>query len=181
VLCLLLTSKKDTTARFFSTAFIAGMPQCCYRDLGNPGRSAYILSSTGKGFMAPWDWSVCRHLICMHPLRRGWRQTRTYICADVVYDNGTPGAQSHLRVGFLQYWYLQYSGAFYCNEASPITSHRFSPWCQASTSFHDPFSPGLSSATEAASSPMAFHGLSECQASAALYVPFIPSKPVTPE
>ena len=37
---------------------------------------------------------------------------------------------------------------------------------------HDPFSPGLSIATEAAPSPMAFHGLSQCWASAALCDPF---------
>ena len=37
-----------------------------------------------------------------------------------------------------------------------------------SKTLHDPFSPGPSIATEAALSPMAFHGLSQCQASAAL-------------
>jgi hypothetical protein len=37
-----------------------------------------------------------------------------------------------------------------------------------SKALHDPFSPGPSIATEAALSPMAFHGLSQCQASAAL-------------
>ncbi len=36
-----------------------------------------------------------------------------------------------------------------------------------SKTLHDPFSPGPSIATEAALSPMAFHGLSQCQASAA--------------
>jgi hypothetical protein len=92
---------RHNTVGFFSTAFIAGTPRCCYRDPGHPGRSAYILSSTGKGFVAPWDWSVCRHLICMYLLGRGWRQTWTYTCADVAYDNGTPGARRHLRVGFL--------------------------------------------------------------------------------
>jgi hypothetical protein len=100
-----LAGKEDTTHGFFSTAFIAGTPQCCYRDPGDPrdpGRSAYILSSTGKGFVAPWDWSVCWHLICMYLLGRGWHQTRTYTCADVVYDNSTPGPQRHRRVGFLQ-------------------------------------------------------------------------------
>jgi hypothetical protein len=39
---------------------------------------------------------------------------------------------------------------------------------------------GLSIATEAAPSPMAFYGLSQCQASAALCDPFMPSKPVLP-
>jgi hypothetical protein len=86
---------------FFSTAFIAGIPRCGYGYPGNPGRSAYILSPTGKGFMDSWDWSVCRDLICMHLPGRGWRQTQTYTCADVVYDNDTPGARRHLRVGFL--------------------------------------------------------------------------------
>jgi hypothetical protein len=32
--------------------------------------------------------------------------------------------------------------------------------CQGSSFLHDPFSPGLSTATEAAPSTMAFHGLS---------------------
>ena len=36
---------RHNTVGFFSTAFIAGMPQCCYGDPGNPGRSAYILSA----------------------------------------------------------------------------------------------------------------------------------------
>nr|BAE38023.1 unnamed protein product [Mus musculus] len=49
-----------------------------------------------------------------------------------------------------------------------------------SKTLHDPFSPGRSIATEAALSPMAFHGLSQCQASAALLNSFMPSKPVPP-
>ena len=49
-----------------------------------------------------------------------------------------------------------------------------------SKTLHDPFSPGPSIATEAAPSPMAFHGLSQCQASAALLNSFMPSKPVPP-
>lgn len=44
-----------------------------------------------------------------------------------------------------------------------------------SKTLHDPFSPGSSIATEAAPSPMAFHGLSQCQASAALLNSFMPS------
>ena len=58
-------------------------------------------------------------------------------------------------------------------------------WCSSqgtgiSKTLHDPFSPGPSIATEAAPSPMAFHGLSRCRASAALRDPFMPSKPVPP-
>jgi hypothetical protein len=70
---------------FFLTAFIAGTPRCCYGDPGNPGRTAYMHPSTGEGSMAPWDWSVCRHLICMHPLRRGWHQIRASACAVVLF------------------------------------------------------------------------------------------------
>jgi hypothetical protein len=44
-----------------------------------------------------------------------------------------------------------------------------------SKTLHDLFNPGPSIATEAALSPMAFHGLSQCQASAALHDPFMPS------
>jgi hypothetical protein len=40
---------------------------------------------------------------------------------------------------------------------SPTASHKLSSWCQASTSLLDPFSPGPSTATEAASSQMASH------------------------
>jgi hypothetical protein len=48
------------------------------------------------------------------------------------------------------YWHLQY-----CNLASPIVSHRFPSWCQAST----PLQAWPSTATEAVPSPMAFHDL----------------------
>ncbi len=47
-----------------------------------------------------------------------------------------------------------------------------------SKTLHDPFSPGPSIATEAAPSPMAFHGLSQYQDSAVLHDPFMPSTPV---
>jgi hypothetical protein len=67
---------KRNMVRFFSTAFIAGMPQCCYRDPGQ-GRTAYIHPSTGEGYVSSWDWSACRHFISMHPLRRGWHQVVT--------------------------------------------------------------------------------------------------------
>jgi hypothetical protein len=59
---------------FFSTAFIAGTPRCFYGDPGLPGSPAYMHASTGEVSVAPWDWSVSRHPICMHPLGRGWRQ-----------------------------------------------------------------------------------------------------------
>ena len=52
---------RHNTVGFFSTAFIAGMPRCCYGDPGHPGRSAYIHPGTGEGSVAPWDWSVCWH------------------------------------------------------------------------------------------------------------------------
>ena len=54
----------------------------------------------------------------------------------------------------------------------------FSSWCQTSTSFHDPFSPVPSTATNPAPSTMTFPGFSHCQASAAFHDPFMPSNPV---
>jgi hypothetical protein len=36
---------RHNTVGFFSTAFIAGTPRCCYGDPGHPGRSAYIHST----------------------------------------------------------------------------------------------------------------------------------------
>jgi hypothetical protein len=44
-----------------------------------------------------------------------------------------------------------------------------------SKTLHDPFSPVLSIATQAAPLTMAFHGLSQCRGSAPLHDPFIPS------
>jgi hypothetical protein len=82
--------ERNNKVGFFSTAFIAGTPQCCYGDSRHPGRSAYMHPSTGKGFVSSWDWSVCQHLICKHPIGRGWHQIQAYTCADVVYDKGTP-------------------------------------------------------------------------------------------
>ncbi|KAL6050093.1 hypothetical protein STEG23_036836, partial [Scotinomys teguina] len=52
---------------------------------------------------------------------------------------------------------------------------------RATLSLHDPFDPRPSTATEAAPSPMASPGLSQCQTSAVLHKPFMPSKPVLPE
>jgi hypothetical protein len=49
-----------------------------------------------------------------------------------------------------------------------------------SKTLHGPFSSGPLIATEAALSPMAFHGLSQCQALAALHDSFMLSKPVPP-
>ena len=77
-------------------------------------------------------------------------------------------------------WYCfpKHTGMFYCNEASTKDTDRLPSWCQISTSLHYSSSPGLSIATEAALSPMAFSGLSQCQASVALHDSFMPSKPV---
>ena len=57
-----------------------------------------------------------------------------------------------------------------------LFTNRLFSWFQASTPLHDPFSPGLSIATEAGPSSMAFHGLSQWQASAAIHYYFMPSK-----
>ena len=59
-------ARRHNMVRFFSTAFIAGTPRCCYGDPGYPGRSAYILSSTGKGFVSSWDRLNRCHLISMY-------------------------------------------------------------------------------------------------------------------
>jgi hypothetical protein len=96
--CALLGRQgRHNTVGFFSTAFTAGTPRCCYGDPGHPGRSAYMYPSTGKGFVSSWDRLNRCHLISMYPLRRGWRQT--YACAVVVFM--TTAHRRHLRVGFL--------------------------------------------------------------------------------
>lgn len=54
----------------------------------------------------------------------------------------------------------------------PLHSHGLfsgiQTWCQASTSLHDHFNPGIFTAIESASSPMAIPGFLWCQASDAL-------------
>jgi hypothetical protein len=92
---------KRNTVGFFSTAFIAGMPRCCYGDPGNPGRTAYIHPSTGEGNVSSWDWSACRHFISMHLLGRGWRQVVTSIGAvrlfmATVYQKPAPSFRRRL-------------------------------------------------------------------------------------
>ena len=61
-------------------------------DPGNPGSTAYMYLSTGEGSVAPWDWSVYRHLICMHPFGRGWRQIWASICTVVLFTT-----KAHLK------------------------------------------------------------------------------------
>lgn len=62
------------------------------------------------------------------------------------------------------------AGVICCNwcELSPIASHWLSSWCQAPT------------VNEVVFLPIAFHGLSQCQAPVTLHNPFIFSKPVPP-
>ena len=68
-------------------------------------------------------------------------------------------------------WYrlLQITCVFCCNWAvlSQIASQGLFSRGQALTALHDPFSPGPSTASEAAPSPMASPSLLQCQASAA--------------
>ena len=90
------------TVGFCSTACIAGTPRCFYGDPGHPGSPAYMHPSTGEGSVAPWDWSVCWHPICMHPLGRGWRQIRIDACAVVLFMTMATGNRCHLGVGFPQ-------------------------------------------------------------------------------
>ena len=97
--------ERHDTVRFFSTAFIAGMPRCFYGDPGHPGSPAYMHPSTGEGSVAPWDWSVCRHPICMHLLGRGWRQIRIDACTVVLFMTTATRNRRHLGVGF-PHWSL---------------------------------------------------------------------------
>lgn len=76
-------------------------------------------------------------------------------------------------------WYLSHGTGISkvpsssCNWAalSPTASPGLSSRCQTSPSPHDPFDPGPSTATEAAPLSVAFFGLSQGQASAALHDP----------
>ena len=89
---------RHNTVGFFSTAFIAGTPRCCYGDPGNPGRSAYMHPSTGKGFVSSWDRLNRCHLISMYPLGRGWQGLHLRWCCLWQWHTGN---RRHLRVGFL--------------------------------------------------------------------------------
>jgi hypothetical protein len=80
--------ERHDTVGFFSTAFIAGTPRCFYVYPGRPGSPAYMHPSTGEGSVAPWDWSICWHPICMH-LREGLAPNSNWrLRSGVVYDNG---------------------------------------------------------------------------------------------
>jgi hypothetical protein len=77
-------------------------------------------------------------------------------------------------------WLTSSAMPFVANASSsrlqmPVLHCCFSWWTSHSTGIskilHNPFSPRPSIATEAAPSKMAFHGLSQCQASAALHDP----------
>lgn len=68
------------------------------------------------------------------------------------------------------YWHLRNCWSLLLQLDCAFTTNKPSSWWQASTSLHDPFSPGPSPATEAAPSLMASPGLSQCQASAALKI-----------
>ena len=68
---------------------------------GTQGGLLIYTPALGRATSPPGIGQSAGTLICMHPLGRGWRQIRAYTCADVVYDNGTPGTRRHLRVGFL--------------------------------------------------------------------------------
>lgn len=97
-----------------------------------------------------------------------------------------PSLSFRLRLGLLQgcgcSWTSSHGtdvfkcGVLYCNWAVLLLI--FSSWCQTSMFLHDPFSSGASTATLAAPSQVASLGLSQDQASAALYDPFVPSEPV---
>lgn len=53
-------------------------------------------------------------------------------------------------------------------------------WCQDSASLYDSFNSWASTATKAAPSLMTSPDLSQCQVSASLHDPFIPSEPLSP-
>ena len=56
------------------------------------GPQGGLLICTLSQEKAPWpprDWSVCRHLICMHPLRRGRCQIRASACAVMLFTTKT--------------------------------------------------------------------------------------------
>jgi hypothetical protein len=74
-------SKEDTTWSDSSQQPLLQEHLDAATGTGHPGRAAYIHPSTGEGSMAPQDWSVCLHLICMYLLRRGQAST----CAMVLF------------------------------------------------------------------------------------------------
>ena len=106
------------------------MPRCFYGDPGRPGSPAYMHPSTGEGSVAPWDWSVCRHPICMHPLGRGWRQIRIDACAVVLFMTTAIGNWRHLGVGFPQGSEDNLQESILC---LPCGSHGLSSGCQVAT------------------------------------------------
>jgi hypothetical protein len=75
------------------------------------------------------------------------------------------------------YWYLQYTGVFCYNLDSPNT---FFHGAKPQLFFITPSGLGHQLQLRLYFSPMAFHGLSQWQASAVLHDAFMPSKPISP-
>jgi hypothetical protein len=79
------SKKKRNTVGFFSTAFfISGTPQC----YGTPETQGGLLIYTpalGRAMCPPGIGQSGGTLICMHLLRRGWRQIRASACAVALF------------------------------------------------------------------------------------------------
>ena len=79
----LIRQGKRNTVGFFSTALF----QECIDAMGTPGTQGGLLIYTpalGRAMCPPGIGQSAGTLICMHLLRRGWRQIRASACAVVV-------------------------------------------------------------------------------------------------
>ena len=80
----LIRQGRHNTVGFFSTALLQKLLDAT----GTPGTQGGLLIYTpaqGKALCPPGIGQSAGTLICMHPLRRGWRQIRASVCAVVVF------------------------------------------------------------------------------------------------
>lgn len=80
----LIRQGRHNTVGFFSTALLQKLLDAT----GTPGTQGGLLIYTpaqGKALCPPGIGQSAGTLICMHPLRRGWRQIRASACAVVLF------------------------------------------------------------------------------------------------
>jgi len=76
---------RHNTVRFFSTALLQERLNAATGTPGTQGGLLIYTPAQGKALCPPGIGQSAGTLICMHPLRRGWRQIRASACAVVLF------------------------------------------------------------------------------------------------
>jgi hypothetical protein len=80
----LVRQGKTQQGRILLNSFIPGTPRC-YRTPGTLGGLLIYTPALGRAMCPPGIGQSACTLICMHPLRRGWRQIRASSCSVALF------------------------------------------------------------------------------------------------